>query len=108
MARAKLYRFFTDLTDHWSGKIFLQFDRVRWVRGAQRDRLPPTGMVNDNYSSPSVRIKTHHSTGLPLVVYHCCVTASTSEASSLGGAESLAPSGDKDAAEPKELAAAAG
>jgi len=66
-------------------------------------------VVNDNYSSPSVTIKTHHATGLPF----CCLSlfrslSVTLWASPFGGAESLAPSGAKDAAEPKGLAGAPG
>ena len=64
---------------------------------------------NDNYSSHSVTIKTHHGTGLPF----CCVSLSyllslTLWASPFGGAESLAPPGAKDVAEPKGLAGAPG
>ena len=66
-------------------------------------------LVNDNYSSPSVTIKTHHGTGLSF----CSVSLFTSLsvtlwASPFGGAESLGPSGPKDVAEPKGLAGAPG
>ena len=66
-------------------------------------------LVNDNYSSPSVTIKTHHATGLPFCCLPLfCSLSVTLWASPFGGAESLAPPGAKDAAEPKGLAGAPG
>jgi len=66
-------------------------------------------MCNDNYSSHSVPIKIPCGTGLSL----CCVSLSfplslTLWASPFGGAESLAPPGAKDVAEPKGLAGGPG
>jgi len=66
-------------------------------------------VVNDNYSSPSVTIKTHHGTGLPFgSISSFAVLSLTLWTSPFGGAESLAPPGAKDAAEPKGLVGAPG
>ena len=61
----------------------------------------------DNYPSHSMPIKTHRGTGLPF----CCVSlfyplSLTLWTRPFGGAESLAPPGAKDAAEPKGRAGA--
>ena len=64
---------------------------------------------NDNYSSPSATIKSHQWRRLSLftVSSSCCLSL-TLWASPFGGAESLAPPGAKDAAEPQGLAGAPG
>jgi len=68
-----------------------------------------TPPVNDNYSSPSATIKSHQWRRFSLftVSSSCCLSL-TLWASPFGGAESLAPSGAQDVAEPKGLAGAPG
>ena len=73
--------------------------------------IEPTGerVFNANYSSHSVPIIIPCDVGLPF----CCISlfyplSLTLWTSPFGGAESLAPTGAKDVAEPKGLAGAPG